>query len=369
MTSTLYNKRMKLFFDARFVRTDFPDSMSRCSVELGTALAAITKVTFIIHDRSQLGALPAGAAHVIIHPPTSWLEPFTSLILNRYKPDVVFSPMQTLGTMGRSFKVILTLHDLIYYHYRTPPAQFNPVIRFVWRLYHASYIPQRLTLNSADMIATVSETSKKEIVAVNLTKRPIVVIPNAPRDLAAYLASPVRVQKSPKNLVYMGTFMGYKNVETLIAGMAFLPGRILHILSPITAQRRSELEAIIPKGSAVIFHGGVSDEVYANLLADNAVLVTATRDEGFCLPVAEALALGVPAVISDLPVLHEVAGQGALYFNPSDPREFAQQVMKLDDAKTITDIARSGKKHIAKYDWSNSAKVLLQAATDLHTAK
>lgn len=356
---------MKLFFDARFIRTDFPDSMSRCSTELGNALAKITPVTFIIHDIAQLKFLPEGAKYVLIHPPTSPREPFTSLILNKYKPDVVFTPMQTLGTIGRKFKVILMLHDLIYYHHRTPPKQFNLLIRLVWRLYHATYVPQRLTLNGADMVATVSETSKRDILAVNLTKRPMVVIPNAPRLLSQYLDTPMQLQKSPKNLIYMGTFMRYKNVEALIAGMEFLPGRTLHLLSPITEHRRSELQKCVPKDSTVIFHNGVTDEVYAKLLADNAVLVTASRDEGFCLPLAEALALGVPTVVSDLPVLHEVAGEGALYFNSNRPQEFAERVMQFDDESFLKETVKKGQAHIAQFDWHQSAKVLVEAAESL----
>ena len=146
-----------------------------------------------------------------------------------------------------------------------------------------------------------------------------------------------------------------------------MPGRILHLLSPITARRRAELEALIPKESTVIFHNGVSDEAYVKLLSDNAVLVSATRYEGFCLPVAEALALGIPAVISNLPVLHEVAGQGALYFNPDSPHEFAQQVLKLDDPNIINAVVKSGKDHIEQYDWKRSANVLLRAAKQLTT--
>src|SRR5688500_2278243 len=122
----------------------------------------------------------------------------------------------------------------------------------------------------------------------------------------------------------MGTFFGYKNVEALIAGMEFLPARTLHLLSPISENRRGELENRVPKGANVVFHNGVSDKEYAMLLADDAVLVCATRYEGFCLPLAEALALGVPAVVSNLDVLHEVAEGGALYFGCNKPQEFAE---------------------------------------------
>lgn len=356
---------MKLFFDARFIRTDFHDSMSRCSTELGNALADLVPVTFIIHDERQLERLPKDSDYVKIHKPTSLLEPFTSLLLNKYHPDVVYTPMQTMGTMGRKFKIILTLHDLIYYHHRTPPKQFNWLIRLGWRLYHATYLPQRLTLNSADMVATVSETSKHDILAVKLTKRPMVVLPNAPRDLSAYLKKPAAPKAAPKNLMYMGTFMRYKNVEALIAALEFLPGRTLHLLSPISPVRKRELQQGIPKNAEVIFHNGVSDEEYAQLLAHDAVLVTATRDEGFCLPVVEALALGVPVVISDLPVLHEVAGEGALYFKCNQPQDFANQVLRLNDQKVVDALAQGGKKHIAKFTWQTSAQRLIETGLSL----
>jgi glycosyltransferase involved in cell wall biosynthesis len=356
---------MKLFFDARFIRTDFHDSMSRCSTELGTALAAMTPVTFIICNKAQLKLLPLNSEYVMLHAPTSPMEPLSALFLNKYHADVVFTPMQTLGTTGRNFKVILMLHDLIYYHHRTPPHMFNPLIRLGWRLYHTTYVPQRMTLNGADMVATVSETSKKEIEKARLTKRPIVIIPNAPRILADFLKKPVTFEKAPKNLVYMGTFMGYKNVEALIAAMEFLPGKTLHLLSRITPERHAQLQKLVPKDADVIFHGGVTDEKYAELLADNAVFVTASRYEGFCLPLAEALALGVPAVVSNLDVLHEVAGEGALYSNPNRPQEFAEQVLKLDDPKVLKKVVAEGKKHIARYDWAKSAKILYETAKEL----
>ena len=356
---------MNLFFDARFIRTDFHDSMSRCSTELANAIHKITPVTFIISDEKQLDFLPTGAAYVKIHAPTSVREPFTALLLNKYKPDVVFTPMQTMGSLGRKFKLIVMLHDLIYYHHRTPPAQFNWLIRLGWRLYHTTYVPQRITLNSADAVGTVSETSKKEILEAKLTKNPVFVLPNAPRNLAQFLSEPVKAEAKPKNLVYMGTFMGYKNVEALIAGMEFLPGRTLHLLSPISAKRKLELERGIPKGAEVIFHNGVSDEAYAALLANNAIFVSATRYEGFCLPLAEALALGVPAVVSDLEVLHEVAGGGALYFGCNKPQEFAERIKELDSQKRMDEVIKTGKEHIAHFSWDKTAAILLKTAKEI----
>ncbi len=356
---------MKLFFDARYIRTDFHDGISRYSAELGRALASLTPVTFLICDEAQKVALPPGARTIMIHRPTSVREPLTSLILNKYEPDVVFSPMQTLGSAGRNFKLILTLHDLIYYRHRTPPKHLSALIKIGWRAYHLTYLPQRLTLNRADMIATVSRTSRADILSARLTRLPVVVVPNAAQDLAKYLDGPVKSTKRSRNLIYMGSFMNYKNVEALIAGMEFLPGYRLHLLSRITPRRKAELQKYIPKGAEVIFYGGVSDKRYAEILADSAILVSASRDEGYGLPLAEALQLGVPAVVSDLKIHREVAGNGALYFPPNHPQIFSEKIKQLDDDKIRTNLIHEGREHIKQFNWQKSATVLLESARKL----
>ena len=137
----------------------------------------------IISDEKQLSSLPAGIDYVKIHSPTSAIEPLTALKLNREKFDVVFSPMQTMGSIGRKFKLILTIHDLIYFNHPKPPSEFNLIIRLIWRLYHLSYLPQKLLLRGADQVVTVSETSKAQIVSKKLTKRPVTVVSNAANQL------------------------------------------------------------------------------------------------------------------------------------------------------------------------------------------
>ena len=227
-----------------------------------------------------------------------------------------------------------------------------------------SYAPQRLALNAADMVATVSQTSKYQIEQVKLTHHPIVVVPNAPRDLSSFIEK-TPVTKDIKNLVYMGSFMPYKNVETLIAGMEFLPEFTLHLLSRISPKRQKELTKKLPNKSQVVFHNGTSDEEYAQLLIDNALLVTASLDEGYGLPIAEAAALGTPAVISDLEVFHEVAGKGALYFNPKSPQDFADKVIKASSKEEYVELVKEAKNHIKNFSWDKSAHILLDAIKHL----
>ncbi len=353
---------MKLLFDARYIRTDYHDGISRYTHELGNALAALTDVTFIISDDEQLKFLPPNCQTVKLHPITSWREPFAALSINKYQPDVVVSPLQTMGSLGKRYKLILTLHDTFYYDYPTPPPQFAWHIRLGWRLYHLTRWPGKLVLDRADIVATVSETSRQAILKRRLTKRPLIVVSNAARDLSSYLKKPISQNiRPPKNLVYMGAFLPYKNVETLIRMMEFLPGRTLHLLSRISPERQRQLTALIPTGADVVFHRGVNDQDYATRLADNAIMVSASRAEGFGLPLAEAMQIKVPAVVSDIAVFHEVGGDGVVFASPTNPRDFANKITSLDKREVRQKLVSKGYQQIKKFNWHNSALILLEA--------
>jgi len=359
---------MKFLYDARYIRPDFHDGISRYTTELANAVAKQTKVTFIISDEKQLALLPPEADFVIIHAPISTREPLTSIILNKFKPDVVFSPLFSMGTFGRRFKLILTSHDMIYVHHPEPPLDIrSKILRVGWRLFYASKVPMRMVLNSPDILNTVSESAKQEMLDSNMTKKPIIVTTNAPKPLDKLLKHLPDVSKQkPRNIVYMGAFISYKNVETLIEGMEYLPGYTLHLLSHLPPEARyQELLARIPPGAKVVWHKGVSDQQYAEILADNAILASASLDEGFGLPVVEAHVLGVPTVLTDMPVFHEVAGEASLFFDPRSPKDFAGKVKQLDDDELRVKLSRAGRKHVAQYSWDHSATTLIKAVTSL----
>lgn len=358
---------MNLLFDARYTKTGtFHDGISRYSAELGNALAKILEkndiITFLISDEAQKKWFPKNATFIKIHPGTSIKEPWTARILNKYHPDVVYSPMQTIGTKGRKYKSVLTLHDMIYYRHPKAPGFLPLPVRIGWWFYHQTYLPQRLILKGGDLITSVSQTSAKDIKDARMTKLPVSVIYNAPQQFSTH---PVTHKKEIENIIYMGSFMPYKNAETLIKGMEWLPGKTLHLLSRITAKRKQELEKLIPKNAKIIFHNGVTDDEYEQLLANNAVLATASLDEGYGIPVAEAMAMGVPAVASDIPIFHEVGADGALYFDPHNPEDFAKKVKKLDNTEFRNKQITKGLAHMQSFSWDESAKVLYAAMKKL----
>ena len=362
---------MKLFVDVRYTRIGFHDGISRYTASLLTALKDIRdsdqidelELTMIISDRRQLAMLP-DLPWVKICSPTGPLEPCAALMLNKYRPDVVFSPMQTIGSLGRRFKLVLTLHDLIYYAHPTPPSFLPAPVRWGWRVFHRSYTPQRMLLNRADAVATVSQTTAQLISQHHLTRRPVHVIANAaPEGSIVDEAEALNLlEHRDQTLLYMGSFMPYKNVETLIEAMRELPEYTLMLLSKAPTKRLAQLRQMA--GANVVFRQGVSDKEYRKLLQNSHALMTASRDEGYGLPVVEAQAAGCPAIISEIPIFNEIAPH-ALHCSPDHPAEFVAAVRSLEHRDCAQRVVRGGLKDAGHYTWRKSARRLLQLVQTL----
>ncbi len=347
-----------LHFDARFIRLDHHDGISRFSVELIKSLAKKVKVVAIIYDLRQLEHLPMDIEFVVLNNTQSPAELFIASKLNKLGATHVFSPMQIMGTAGRKYKLILTLHDLIYYRHRKPPQDLNFFVQLIWRTYHLSYLPQRLLLNRADAIATVSKTTKKLIEEYNLTKREVGVVYNAAPGKPA---SSARVMPTSKKLLYIGSFMPYKNVETLVKALGLLPEYELQLLSKIDDSRRLVLSQLAERVQAkIVFHSGVSDEEYTALLQEAFALVSASKDEGFGIPLVEAMQQGTPVVVSDLEIFNEVAGKAGKYFSTDNPVDFAKRISELEDKSIWTETSRLSIIQAKQFNWDSSAEFLLE---------
>ena len=272
--------------------------------------------------------------------------------------------MQTTSGIGRNFKLVYTLHDLIYYRHPTPPPSFNVGIRALWRVFHLVYWPQRMLLNRADAVATVSQTTKDLISKHRLTKRPVSVVYNA-----AETAEKPRIERNSapsKKLVYMGSFMDYKNVEVLVAGMKHLHDYELHLLSKITPERRREIEALVShEGGAVVFHNGVSEAEYHQQLDAAVALVTGSRDEGFGIPLVEAMSRGIPAVVSNIEIFREIGDDAAIYFDQESPESFAQAVKQLESNPRWLEVSAKSIRRAHDFNWDKSAADLIELINQL----
>ncbi|SDT20579.1 glycosyltransferase family 4 protein [Microlunatus soli] len=354
---------MRLLVDCRYVRIGRHDGISRFTAGLVGALSKINctpagaplEVELLISDRRQLDQLPTGLRWHLANDPTSPLEPLVGLRVRRIRPDVMFSPMQTVGSIGRDYRLLLTLHDLIYYRQRTPPPEFAAPIRLLWRLFHLAWWPQRLLLNRADRVITVSHTTERSIQRHRLTRRPVTVVSNAADPAPDGGRLP-----ATRSLVYMGSFMPYKGVEVLVRAAEMLPGHTLHLMSKISSEQRERLTALAPH-ARLVFHNGADDDTYRRVLRGATALVSASRDEGFGIPLVEAMSVGTPVVVTDIPVFREVAGAAGQYVPIGDAAGFARAIRELDDPGEWETRSAAARRQAVTFSWEGSARALLEA--------
>lgn len=365
---------MRVLVDCRYIRPGRPDGIGRYTTGLVRALDRITPVELLVSDPRQRDGLPDRPAHTL-PPPTGAGEPLVARRVNRIiagasgaggtdgtdgSPDaVVFSPMQTMGTLGRRYAVVLTVHDLIYYRHPAPPPWLPAPVRAVWRAYHLSWWPQRLLLAGADSVACVSAATAALVEEHRLSRREVAVVPDA-TDFHLPPGTPARSRPSGNRIVYAGSFMPYKDVATLARAAARLPDHELHLVSPVPPGVRTELERLAAPARPV-FHDGVDDDAYRALLDGATALVSASRDEGFGLPVLEAMARGCPVVVTDIPAFREVAGDAGVFVAPGDDAGFAAAVRGLDT--TWTQRSDAVRARAAEQTWDDAA-VALQAVLE-----
>jgi glycosyltransferase involved in cell wall biosynthesis len=160
----------------------------------------------------------------------------------------------------------------------------------------------------------------------------------------------------------------HKNLDGLIRALAALPlapgaHRPLLVLpgSPTDYERTLRgLATELGLGADVAFPGWVSEPDLEALYAAASAFVLPSFQEGFGLPVLEAMVRGVPVACSNTSSLPEVAGEAALLFDPSNPASIAAALERvLGDPALAAELSRRGRERARQFTWARTAELTL----------
>jgi glycosyltransferase involved in cell wall biosynthesis len=135
-----------------------------------------------------------------------------------------------------------------------------------------------------------------------------------------------------------------KNLPALVEAFRVLRRRRPEVTLALAGLEGWEERPLNAEGVRLL--GFVSDDELARLYRGAAAFAYPSRFEGFGIPVAEALASGVPAVVSSHPSLDEVCGNAALRAEPDDAEAFADALEEALDAPRGTGVA-----HASRFTW------------------
>lgn len=181
-----------------------------------------------------------------------------------------------------------------------------------------------------------------------------------------------------RHILFLGTLSVRKNVGTLIEAYARLR-TARHDAPPLVlaghrtpASARWEARCGQPPLAGHVEITGYIDTARRIELYTNAImLVLPSYEEGFGLPVLEAMACGVPVIVSSRGSLPEVAGPAAVPIDPDDAEGFARAMAAVLDGDNRERIAR-GVAQASAYSWSTCAVAARRAyrfAVEVHARR
>jgi glycosyltransferase involved in cell wall biosynthesis len=144
--------------------------------------------------------------------------------------------------------------------------------------------------------------------------------------------------------------------------MVAVPGAQL-VLAGSSGPYEAQLRELAARcGVAVAFVGWVSDAQLEALYARADVFVLPSLQEGFGLPVLEAMGRGVPVACSNSSSLPEVAGDAALLFDPREPAQIADAIRRiLGDGALAARLRSAGLARAAEFTWQRTARLTVES--------
>jgi len=338
-----------ILFDGRWIRPNKPDGITRYSTELIKALLKKgALVSVAVWDAGQVEGLDVDTL-VVLPKPNSLVASRRALkkTLKKGDYDLYFCPHFLQILPRTDVPTALTCHDL------TPWQVSGIGSSMAWRIFHKNLLGLKFLLKKAKFVATVSKTSKKELNDLMPDSDIRVVYNGISEDFYRIKSKPTK-----KQLVYIGRYEAYKNVETLISAVKDLPDYRLVCIGAISETTKLRLAA-----DRIKFVGPVDDVKYKVILSESHALVMPSRSEGFGLPVVEAMAAGLPVVCSDLPVFHEIGGDSLLYVPSDDVASYVLAVRELEQSEFRKKKVREARARARRLSWDKSADVLLRLCT------
>jgi glycosyltransferase involved in cell wall biosynthesis len=173
-------------------------------------------------------------------------------------------------------------------------------------------------------------------------------------------------RRSGNYVLYVGRLdASQKGVDLLLDAWAQVPEELRARLvivgrGPDEALLKARAASLGVVGS-VEFAGAISNEARNALMAGAACQVVPSRFEGFGIAAAEALAAGVPLVVSDDPALLEIAGEGAAVTVPrEDPAALAKAIAQLlRDPSMRALLTRRARQRAEEFRWPAVAEAHL----------
>lgn len=244
--------------------------------------------------------------------------------------DAFFTPNFNIP-LGIKVPIFSTIHDVVFFDIKGICSSFGKLIRWI-------YIKR--ALNISKTVFTVSNFSKQRIESLFHPTCPVLVsYSGISEELRLYRNNHAPVAPSQKrdNIVFLGNLKKHKGLHTLLAAFKTVlqnpeSKTTLTIIGNIDFRTKdTDIQSLMSiNNERIIFLRGATNEQVFKELSEAKALISPSEYEGLGLPPMEAMFLGTPAIISDIPVYQEIYGNSpAIFFKVGDNNDLACQLAHI----------------------------------------
>jgi len=324
----------------------------------------------LIAQPDLIAALPALPANWVARPERAetrgfigrlvWEQRVLPRIASRWRADVLLSfgsfvplrsPCPTVLEAGNALAFTAAYWRVL----RREPVRLQVEEHARWALLRAS-------LRAAARVLVPTRAMRQDVV----TRLPDLA---ARVDVALWGVAPIFQQLrwgDPESDVVLGVSKHgiNKEFDVLIAALPQLRRRFPRVRLVLTgtadesrwSRRSLALAERSGVADAVCFAGDVPNADVPRLIQQSRLLVYPTWCESFGLPLAEALAMGAPAVAADIPACREVGGDAARYYAPGNPASMAAAIGELlASPESSRALAAASLARGRKFQWRDNA--------------
>jgi glycosyltransferase involved in cell wall biosynthesis len=233
-------------------------------------------------------------------------------------------------------------------------------------------------LQRAQIVFYTTEIVKAEIIAKGILDEKRLI--KAPYGIAPeYRPHPLRDVngKRPKPvigdapfLLHVGTCVSRKRIDVLLDVFAFVRNiepalKLIQIGGEWSTSQRAQIGRL-GIADSVIQMGRQDRETVAEAYRRALLVLMPSENEGFGLPLVEAIACGSTVIASDIPVFREVGQNCAVYCRLGDIGHWTETIVDLLHGKQTVPTCPEGRlRHAQRYSWESQASTILRAYLQL----